>query len=176
MQRFGAPGLIALPVACILFVHLVNPALERSNINLLETPIGRMPSICIGIAVARYGLRIPGWLAAVSLPTLLLASRYMLFWRLGTSAALILCLWFFLQTRNTLCRSAWLVKLGEYSLLIFLVNGIVRDYLVPLATTPLLQMALALADLLISVAIAAVLQPVLDAGRQPQCTPRQACF
>ena len=174
VRRFGGWGLVLLPVASMIVVHLANPLLARWQINLLETPLGRMPSICMGIAAARYGLRIPLWLAAVALPTFLLASRYVFFWRLATSSALVLCLWAYMRMRNPLRRVPWLERLGECSLIIFLVNGIVRDHLAPLATTPLLQIALAGADLLVSIAIAALLQSFLLSTRRQSATPTPA--
>jgi peptidoglycan/LPS O-acetylase OafA/YrhL len=174
VQRFGGATLIVVPICCLSLVQILAPVLSRYQINLLETPIGRMPSICLGIAAARYGVRVPGWLAAIALPMLLLASRYSMFWRLATSAALVLWLWSYLKTRNNLRRYVWLERLGEYSLIIFLVNGIVRDRLVPLASTPLLQFALAAADLLICIAIAAILQPILTPAVRQTPTPTPA--
>src|SRR5258708_38928610 len=58
--RFGWPGLLVLSGVCLAVSYAAAPVLDHWSINLFETPIGRMATICFGIVAARYPVRIGG--------------------------------------------------------------------------------------------------------------------
>jgi len=135
-KKTGWVGLVILALVCLGFIYLLNPLLFPLQINLLATPIGRMKSICFGIAAARYPIRIPGYLALASFIVLILGSAYYPVWPLTFLAVLIVSLWIYVASRNTLRRIPLLERLGRYSMLIFLLNGLVRLGFLPFATSP----------------------------------------
>jgi peptidoglycan/LPS O-acetylase OafA/YrhL len=169
-KRWGWPSLAVLAAVCVTVSYLLDPWLLPHNLDLFLTPIGRMPVLCFGILAARYPIRLRGWVALVAGALLLAGSRYALLWPLTFPAAAVLAVWGYLQTRGLLRRSWSLRRIGEYSLLIFLLNGIVRDYFVPLARGPASQLVLGCVSALISVAIAAALQ---EFGIGPMTAPRK---
>ena len=125
--RFGVYALIALPCASLALIYLVNDALvARWSINLKETPIGHMPSICLGIFAARYGW-LPGRAAGLTGAALMIAgSAYRALWPLSFGGALLLALWLYRIAAPWLKGRAALTYLGIISMPLFLVNGFVR--------------------------------------------------
>ena len=126
-NRFGWQGLVVLSLGCLVLTQLANPFLFRWQINLLTTPIGRMPNICLGIAAARYRIRIGAPLALAAGAVLLVGSFYAPLWPLTFLSALVLVLWIYMKCRQSLRAIPLLQRIGLYSMFIFLVNGIVRN-------------------------------------------------
>lgn len=122
--RFGPRGLWALSALSLVVTHAGNAVLGRWAINLLETPIGHMPELCLGIAAARYGLRIDGWTALLAGAVLIGGNIYAPLWPLSFVAALAVMLW--LYARFGAPRLAALVHVGSCSVALFLFNGVVR--------------------------------------------------
>jgi hypothetical protein len=87
--RFGAPGLFALAGGALAFTAIANGPLARWNVNLLETPIGHMPELCLGILAARYPVRI-SWAALLTAGATFLAALFVQVWLLSFPSALIL--------------------------------------------------------------------------------------
>lgn len=163
-KRFAWPGLLVLSASCLVVCQLANPVLARYSTNLFLTPIGRMPVICFGIFAARYGVRVGAPLALAGLAVLLLGSQYGPLWSFTFLGALLVALWLYLQARGVLRRFPVLVRMGEYSLYVFLVNAIVRDQFVPLATSPASQLLLGCASTAVSFLIGACMHEFLLPG------------
>jgi hypothetical protein len=163
-KRFDWQGLLVVSALCLIACHFADPVLARYSTNLFFTPIGRIPVICFGIFAARYGVSVPAPLAAAGLVVLLLGSKYGTLWPLTFLAALLIVLWAYLQVRDVLRMFPVLVRMGEYSLYIFLVNVIVRDQFVPLAASPAQQLVLGGVSTAVSVLIGACMYEFLLPG------------
>src|SRR5579862_1722318 len=166
-HRFGWRVLLALSLFALVTTWLANPLLSRWGLNLLYTPIGRLPVLCMGIAAARYPLRIRGSLAAVAAIVLLLGSHYAPLWPFTMPSALLLALWAYIRLRDSLRSFLWLKRLGEYSLLVFLLNAIVRNHSWLFVHSPGLQLLCGCASTLLSFALAAAIHEALVAGPRP---------
>lgn len=116
-----------------------------------------MPELCFGILAARYDMRISTPLTLLSGVILVLGSQFRALWLLTYLAALLLSLWAYFRVRGTLRKSRFLQRLGEYSLLVFLLNGIVRDEFVTLATSPGSQLFWGSISAAVSFLIAAII-------------------
>lgn len=160
-HRFGWRALLALSFASLLVTWFANPLLKHWSLNLLYTPLGRLPVLCMGIAAARYPLRIRTSVAAVALGVLLLGSHYESLWLLTMPSALLLSLWTYIALRDSLRSFAWLARLGEYSLLVFLLNAIVRNHRWLFVHSPALQLLCACASTALSFALAAIIHHAL---------------
>lgn len=133
--RFGAAGLIVVSGASVLLVIACNDILVRHwSINLLLSPVGRLPVICLGIAIARYrffpgtaGLALAGGGFVVSNFTAWL-------WPLGFPCVLILMIWAYQCLRPQLRQSRLLLSVGTCSMALFLVNGFTRLPFVEMAS------------------------------------------
>jgi peptidoglycan/LPS O-acetylase OafA/YrhL len=164
-RKFGWQGLLALSILCFLVTSAANPVLAHSMINLMETPIGRMRSICLGIIAARYPIRINVYLAIPAFAIIILGSQHLEIAPFVSLASVVLCLCLYLKTRTLLRRFRILEQIGTYSLAIFLINGIVRVPFVEFATTPLLQLALGCASAFVTFAISACFHFLLRPSR-----------
>jgi peptidoglycan/LPS O-acetylase OafA/YrhL len=160
--KFGWPGLLVLVALSLIATQIANPVIERQwGVNLFETPIARMPSICLGIAAAKFRLRINAYVAVSAFAVLLLGSQYEAIWPLSFIAALIVTLYGYLKMRDTLKGSRSLELLGYYSLPIFLWNGIVRVPFVAIAGSPLSQLVFGLTSAGLSFIVAVLVQDLL---------------
>lgn len=157
-MSFGWHGLLVLAVLSLVLTHAANPALSRWDINLFETPIARMPVLCFGIAAARYPIRLNAHLALAAVAVLLLGSMYIAIWPFTFIAAVTVALFIYLKTRKVLKMSRLLERLGQYSLSIFLFNGIVRVPFVTLAGSPLSQLVFGCISAAVSFGVAVLMQ------------------
>jgi peptidoglycan/LPS O-acetylase OafA/YrhL len=160
--RFGWSGLVVLSVICFILSFLATPLLAHWSINLAWTPIGRMRVICLGIIAARYPIRINAPLAIAAFAVILLGSKNQGFAYLASLATVIFTLGAYQKTRHLLRKFRPLEQLGNYSLAIFLLNGIVRVPFLSFATTPLSQIALACASAVVTLAISVSFYYVLE--------------
>lgn len=135
-NRFGPRGLFVLSVACLISVYIFNWPLAHWSISLLSMPIGHMPELCLGIAAARFPLRIRLRVVILAAAALILGGMYRWIWPLTYSSALILSLALYPLLRNRLRKSQLLARIGEYSVLIFLLNAMVRNVFIPYAKSP----------------------------------------
>lgn len=171
-KEFGWPGLVVLSFLGVAVTSIADPILAHWQINLYETPLGRLPSICFGIAAGRYSFRVPAFLVVVSGTILVLGNEFRSLWPFTFSSALILALWAYMEMRSNLRESRSLERIGQYSLLIFLLNGIVRDDFLSYATTPLLQLLFGAISAAASFLMAALIQELLINRR---CAAAKAC-
>jgi peptidoglycan/LPS O-acetylase OafA/YrhL len=159
--KIGWRGLLAFAAVCMAVTVAANPVLARWAIDLYETPIGHMPELCLGIAAARYPIRLNAVAALLAGAIVVLGSNDAAVWPFSFIAVAIACLWAYMRLRPVLRRSWLLERLGYYSLPLFLVNGIVRIAFVPLATTPALQLLYGGVSAIVSIAVAVLMQEFL---------------
>jgi peptidoglycan/LPS O-acetylase OafA/YrhL len=161
VARFGAYALIALSSGSLALIYLVNETLVAHwSINLKETPLGHMPSICLGIFAARYRW-LPGRAAGLLGAALMIAGNaYHALWPLSSGGALLLALWLYQLAAPWLKRRAALTHLGIISMPLFMVNGFVRAPFLEIALRQpwSYQLILGICSLAFSILVAQVLQ------------------
>lgn len=160
-RRYGWPSLVILSIVCYFITHATNPYLGHWMINLSMTPIGRMRVLCLGIIAARYPFHVRSYVALPAVAVFILGGRYFAFAHFSSIASVVICLWVYSKLRPLLRDSQSLEKIGQYSLGIFLVNGIVRVPFVFFARTADLQLTLSVISAAISIAIASFFHYVL---------------
>jgi peptidoglycan/LPS O-acetylase OafA/YrhL len=160
-QRFGWLALMGLTVLGLGLAAVADPFLAAWKINLFMTPLGRMPSACLGVAAALYPFRLRAPVVVAAAGVLVLGSQYAMVWPFTFGAALVLSLSAYMPLRRMLRKSWILERVGRYSLLIFLINGIVRDQFLRFATTPSRQLLFGGINAVACIALAALIQDLL---------------
>jgi peptidoglycan/LPS O-acetylase OafA/YrhL len=155
--RFGWKGLLVLAILCRILCYATFPIFARWKLDLLLTPIGHMTELCLGIVAARYELRITAPFALLCCAMLFLGSEYEVLWLFTYTSALLISLWAYSLVRAHLRNIPFLQRLGEYSLLIFLVNAIVRNQFLKYVTSPASQIVWACISTAVSFLIAAII-------------------
>ncbi len=157
-RRFGWRGLLVLALLSVAISAPAAPWLAQWKIYIYATPLGRLPSLCLGIAAARYSFRLPVWLMMAAGGVMVLGNKYELLWPWASTAAVVVAVWAYLALRGRLRNSRILERVGRYSVLIFLLNGFVRNDFLGYATTPMRQLVFGATSALTSYAIAAMIQ------------------
>ena len=152
-MKLGWPALVVLSIACYAIAHYANPVLGHWSISLAMTPIGRMRVICLGIIAARYPIRINAYLAIPAFAIMILGSEIHDLAHFTSLAVVVLTLWLYIKAQPLLRRFRSLEQIGNYSLAIFLLNGIVRVPFLSFVTTPFSQIALACASAAVTLAL-----------------------
>ena len=160
-KDFGWPGLVVLALLGIAVSSVAAPGLAHWHINLYETPLGRLPTLCLGIAAARFPFRVPASIAVAAGTVLVLGNEFRSFWPFTFTAAAVLSLWAYAEIGGSLRSSRVVACIGRYSILIFLLNGIVRDDFLSFATTPLLQLLFGAISAGASFTIAAIIHELV---------------
>ena len=163
--KFGWSALVALSVICLLVTLVANPMLAHWDVNLAMTPLGRMRVIALGIIAARYPIRLKANISIPALAIVILGSEYSPLVPFTSLAATVFSLWLYGKLRILLRRSSMLEKIGNHSLAIFLLNGIVRVPFISVARTPLLQFSMAFASALVTFAVSVFFHHLLDRMR-----------
>ena len=134
VKRYDIQGLLVLSGSSIALLYIANDVLvARWWINLLETPIGHMPEICLGIFVGRYGV-FPGKAAGLIGGAILVGGNiHRALWPLSFVGALLLMVWLYQIVGQRLRRWTFLEQLGICSGALFFVNGFVRMPFVAMA-------------------------------------------
>jgi peptidoglycan/LPS O-acetylase OafA/YrhL len=135
VNRFGRVGLCVLACTCFGLTYAANDTLvSRYNINLLMSPIGHMPELCMGIVAARYGSFPVGlsW-TAIAGAVFVLGNIYQGWWPLTFVSALILLLNAYSLIRRMVAGNGLLRFVGSVSFPVFLVNGFTRKYFLLIA-------------------------------------------
>lgn len=166
-RRFGWPALFVFSIVCFFVTTAVNPILAHWAINLAFTPIARMRIFCLGIIAARYPIRIKAYLAIPAFAVLILGSEYQGLAYLISLSSVIAFLWLYIKLRPFLRTSRALEQIGNYSLAIFLVNGIVRVPFVYFGHSPSMQLVLGIASAAVTVAISAFFHYLLAPAPDP---------
>ena len=163
-KKSGWQGLLVLSVVCLVITLAINPTLMKWDINLNETPFGRIRVFCLGIVAARYPIRINTALATGAFAVLILGSAYQSFWPLASLASVVLSLWLYVSARKILRRVSLLEQLGDYSLAIFLLNGIVRVPFIAFARKFNAPLTMGFVSALVTIAISVLFHHMLAAG------------
>jgi peptidoglycan/LPS O-acetylase OafA/YrhL len=157
-RRFGGRGLFLLSVAGLAVTVAAMPVLGKYGITLLTTPIGHLPEIALGIAVARCGMSVRPVLA-VALVAFLIGNLNFWVWPTTYTSILLLMLGGYAIAGRWLRGRRALVWLGQISMPLFFVNGFLRGPFWPLGRSGIwyLQLVGGLAFAATSVAVAYVL-------------------
>jgi hypothetical protein len=150
-----------------LLTLAADPVLAHWSINLAFTPIARMRIFCLGIIAARYPIRIRSYIAIPAFAVLVLGSEHLNFAYLISLSSVFAFLWLYIKLRPFLRESRALEQIGNYSLAIFLVNGVVRVPFVYFAHSPSMQLCLGLASAAVTVAISAFFHYLLAPAPDP---------
>ena len=127
-RRTGPAGLLLLSTICVAVTTLFGPILIHNwAINLVETPIGHMPELCLGVAMARYGVRI-GLLGAVAAAVIfLLGNLYASAWPLSFVSMLVVLLWGYQLTAGAVRKTRAIDFIADVSMPLFFINGFMRS-------------------------------------------------
>ena len=164
-KRYGLKVLVVLAGTSLAALSVVNLLPGQWGINLLLTPFGRMTSLCLGVVAARYPIRIHGRTGALvglsGALLLVLGSFYFAFFPISFLGATLFCLWLYVNSRGVLRRIVLLEIVGRYSMLMFLLNGIVRFPFLVLATTPAKQLIFGTVSLVVTFLISGMIYELL---------------
>lgn len=126
-QRYGVRGLLILSVACLaVTITFQSPLNQSSGLNLLETPLGHMPEICLGIAYARFGTRVGPASALAATAVFVLGNVWALFWPLTFLCALVMLLYLYQFFSGAVRERRVLETIALVSMPLFFVNGFLR--------------------------------------------------
>lgn len=128
IRRTGRAGLVLLAAVCVGVVIVAGQFLTHKwALNLVETPIGHMPEICLGVCYARYGIRVGMVSALIAAGVFLLGNLYAGFWPLTFVCALIMLL-FAYQIAAPVIRGIRFNRfMADISMPLFFVNGFMRS-------------------------------------------------
>lgn len=157
-RRFGGPGLFLLSVAGLVVTVAALPVLGDYRITLLTTPIGHLPEIALGIAVARCGVPVRPVLA-IALVAFLIGNLNFWVWPTTYISILLVMLGGYAMAGRWLRGRRALVWLGEISMPLFFINGFLRGPFWPLGRSGIwyLQLVGGLAFAMTSVVVAYLL-------------------
>jgi peptidoglycan/LPS O-acetylase OafA/YrhL len=126
-RRFGPSGLAALSLASLaLLVTVERPLDQRFAINLLETPVGHLPELCLGVAYARFGVRVHPGAALLALVLFIGGNLYPQLWPFTFISALVILLYAYDLTSGYLRNRPILEWIARVSMPVFFVNGFLR--------------------------------------------------
>jgi peptidoglycan/LPS O-acetylase OafA/YrhL len=127
-RRTGAPGLLGLAVVCVAVTAVIGPILvDKWAIDLVETPIGHMPELCLGVAVARYGVRIGPLSALLALVVFVLGNLYPPIWPLTFISMLLMLLFVYPHAAKFLRQTRLIQTIAAVSMPLFFINGFLRS-------------------------------------------------
>jgi peptidoglycan/LPS O-acetylase OafA/YrhL len=164
-MALSTPVLLSLTVAIHALVHWVNPMTTLTyQINLLETPVGHVPEIALGILLLRFRTsRLGAWLPPL-LVVLVIGNASPHVWPLAPVAATLIVLIVYGQLRRFGAAPGWLAWIGALSLPIFMLNGFVRRPFLAMAQASGIagaDLVLGIVSVACSIAAAALLTQVM---------------
>jgi hypothetical protein len=151
-------------VAIVIIQTIVTPLNSQYKINLLETPLGYIPEIAIGVVMTKYS---PRKYSIYILPIFLIwfaSSILPMIWTLGSVCITALTVIIFDRYRKYIPRVTSIEYIGILSLPIFLLNGFTRNPFVARAkviNTPQSDIYLAITSLAVTIFTAYVLNYLL---------------
>lgn len=126
-NRFGPRGLLALSAGAVFVTATLNPLFAHVGINLLETPIGHAPELCIGIIAARYHVEIYQSTMVIAGLMFIAANLFPPLWMLSFPSAMVVAVGTYLKVKRVLHGARPVLEhIGACSMALFLVNGFVR--------------------------------------------------
>jgi peptidoglycan/LPS O-acetylase OafA/YrhL len=133
-RRFRVLGLVLLSIAAIAILMAFQvPLSENWAINLLETPLGHLPELCLGVACARFGVRLGPAAAIVAAVLFIGGNLEALLWPLTFISALVLMLYGYRLTAPLLRNRRSLEWIAAVSMPVFFINGFLRSPFVAIA-------------------------------------------
>lgn len=174
LWAFGGKKMMALPTPVLLvltagthgFMHWVNQAtILNYQINLLETPVGHIPEITLGILLLRFNpSRLGAWLLPLAV-LLAVGNKLSYLWPLTPIGATLILLIIYAKLRPLVAVPGFLATVGSWSLPIFMLNGYIRRPFLAISESS----GIIGADLLLgavsvgcSIALAALLTSLMD--------------
>jgi peptidoglycan/LPS O-acetylase OafA/YrhL len=128
IRRTGTLGLVLLPALGIGLSIVAGHFFSHNwGIDLVETPLGHLPEISLGIGYARYGIRVGVVSALIAAGVFLLGNLYAEFWPLTFACALIMVLFVYQIAAPALRRVKYLRFIADISMPLFFVNGFMRS-------------------------------------------------
>jgi peptidoglycan/LPS O-acetylase OafA/YrhL len=130
-RRFGAPALLGLSLAGILFTGALNPILTPRGWYPLELVFGHLPELCLGIYLARADNVTISWPIICGALAIFVLSNYSETAWLFTNPSVTVLFLVMLSLLTARIRESslsyrGLIFYGEISLYLFLVNGFTR--------------------------------------------------
>jgi peptidoglycan/LPS O-acetylase OafA/YrhL len=127
-RRTGAPGLLVLAAICVAITAVIGPILVHNwAIDLVETPIGHMPELCLGVAVARYGIRVGPLSALAALVLFILGNLYAPLWPMTFVSILVMLLFVYQLTGRFFRQTRFIQTIAAVSMPLFFINGFLRS-------------------------------------------------
>jgi len=163
-MRYGNASLAVLSLLMIFIMIPLEPWLQHYGFSLTLTALGHLPEFALGMAVASLPkINVPLGLIILALVGLVLGNMFYLFWFFApvcaTLVIMFLCGLLLKQLPHTQHGVVMLHRIGVLSLYIFLLNGVIREPFVLLASqvnTPLMSYACALVVVMLTLFIAHV--------------------
>lgn len=126
-NRFGPRGLLALSAGAVFVTATINSFLAHFGINLLETPLGHAPELCIGTMAARYHVNIHRSTIMIAGAIFIAANLCPPLWPLSFPSAMVVAVGTYVKIKRMLHGARpVLAHIGACSMALFLVNGFVR--------------------------------------------------
>lgn len=131
LSKFHSAALL-LSLLGLLLNIFVNPLLiEHFEINLLFTPFGHLPEICLGIYAVKNKISFNVLSISVVLVLFGLSNLYEFWWAFHNITALILLLWLYSFVKEFCGKCEFIDRslafVGIYSMGLFLINGFLRS-------------------------------------------------
>jgi peptidoglycan/LPS O-acetylase OafA/YrhL len=127
-RRTGTVGLMVLSAACVTLTIVAGQFLTHHwGLDLVETPLGHMPELCLGIACARYGVRVGPVSALVAAGVFLLGNLQAAFWPLTFVSALVMLLFGYQLIARAIRKTRVIEWVADISMPLFFVNGFMRS-------------------------------------------------
>lgn len=173
ISNSGAFPLLMLGLAGLLMTYLFDNI--EGGLNLRFNPIGHLPVICLGIYLARYEINKSMFKLIIvsSFIISFLSNTYFELWYLGNVSILIILLFVLHVVAKLINCSEFIRKyalfIGEISIYIFLVNGVVRELFIPFAMgnkSISIEIFLVLSSLSLTIGISYLLFRAEEAIRQ----------
>ena len=170
--RFGTTGLLVVSIASVVFAMFSGGKI--GELNIYFTVVGHLPEICLGIYLAsnrQSTMAVSNWWIVFALFIFVLGNFYETFWYFSHITVLIILLAGFTAMASRI-RQLGLTKrlvlfFGEISMMLFLVNGFLREPYIGWAMFHdhwLLTIALCLVSLATSTLLAYLLTVTLSRG------------
>jgi len=127
-DRFGARGVMTIAAAGVFLMATLGGLLHQQGINLMKTPLGHMPELCLGIMAARFEAKLDRTRIILMAGGIFIAANLCpSLWLLGFPCATIVMVGSYIKVKGLLRRARpVLAHVGTSSMALFLVNGFVR--------------------------------------------------
>lgn len=136
LKRYKMKGFIALFILSYVLIYLLYPITERFNFPLFANLPGHLPIFLFGMAIAMFKEITLNWKIVLPAAIVFISSNFSAaFYPLGFLSATILLLCACYPLINLSDKSIWikvLLFVGNMSMIMFVFNGPLRTYTMPL--------------------------------------------